>query len=61
MNKYRVVIKYENREYIHGSLTANELHELIDRYRRKSLPITIEISEPTGLQQSTRYHQSKRV
>jgi hypothetical protein len=60
MTKYRLVIRYENREYIYGSITPNELHELIDRYRRKSLPITIVLSEPTGLQLSSKYHQSRR-
>lgn len=60
MTKYRVVIKYENREYIHGSLSMNELIELIDRIRHKPLPITIIISEPTGLQKTPRYSQSRR-
>jgi hypothetical protein len=60
MTKYRVIIRYENREYIHGSLAPNELLELIDRIRHKPLPITITLSEPTGLQKTSVYNQPRR-
>lgn len=55
MLKYRLIIRYDNKDIVHASLIPSELHDVIDKVIHKPLPVTLVISSPTGKQESNKY------